>query len=137
MQTQELKSSAVLNDIFGVDENFTKDPDAWLQLVHPEHREEVHRYLLDVAHGVYETFDKEYRIIRKSDGSVRWVHGYGILRYDNKERHLQCWAPYGMLPKPSKPGNVLRRASISSESCLKTILLYTCCWILEQENIVG
>lgn len=84
LQTQEWKSSAVLNDIFGVDENFTKDPDAWLQLVHPEHREEVHRCLLDVAHGVYETFDKEYRIIRKSDGSVRWVHGYGILRYDNK-----------------------------------------------------
>ena len=30
-------------------------------------------------------FDREYRVIRRSDGQVRWVHGLGRLEFDDQE----------------------------------------------------
>src|SRR5208282_422810 len=34
-------------------------------------------------------FDREYRVIRKTDGAVRWVHGIGRLEFDAEGRPVK------------------------------------------------
>jgi PAS domain S-box-containing protein len=75
-------SSTALNVLFGISEAFNKDLAGWLSLVHPDEREEMHRYLVEeVVKGGHD-FDRRYRIVRADDGSVRWVHGMGELEKD-------------------------------------------------------
>jgi len=76
------KSSEVLDQIFGIDGTFTRNLETWLDLVHPEDREWIVRYLQDEVIGQRKDFDKEYRIIQKVTGELRWVHGRGAVRFD-------------------------------------------------------
>ncbi|MBP28902.1 PAS domain-containing protein [Methylobacterium sp.] len=48
----------------------------WLELVHPEDRERAVQGMPRVLNG--ETFVNEYRIVRPSDGAVRWIHDTGF-----------------------------------------------------------
>ena len=76
------KSSAVLDDIFGIDDNYERSVAGWLSIVHPEWQERLSRYFADEVLGKHVRFDREYRIIRKNDGEARWVHGLGELEFD-------------------------------------------------------
>lgn len=76
------KSSEVLDDIFGIDKNFEKTVDTWKSIIHPEWTEIMDHYLLNEVIGEKKDFNKEYKIIRKNDGAVRWVHGMGRLHFD-------------------------------------------------------
>jgi PAS domain S-box-containing protein len=75
-------SSAVLDRIFGIGPAFPRDVDGWLSLVHPADREEMGAYLRDEVLGRGLRFDRDYRILRRSDGEERWVHGVGDLERD-------------------------------------------------------
>jgi PAS domain S-box-containing protein len=75
-------ASEVLMDIFGIDESHVRDFKGFLQLVHPDDRSAVERYFVDEVVGHRSPFDKEYRIVRASNGAERWVHGLGTLTYD-------------------------------------------------------
>jgi len=75
-------NSEALNDIFGIGPDYQRDVAGWLALVHPHDREAMHDYLMgEVISGGGE-FDRHYRIVRASDGAVRWVHGMGDLERD-------------------------------------------------------
>ena len=53
------------------------DPETWVELIHPDDRERVHRLDLDTeAYG--ERFDIEYRFLR-DDGEVVWVRDSAVL----------------------------------------------------------
>lgn len=75
-------SSQVLDDIFGIDDTYPKTMEGWLALVHAEDREAMSFYLRDhvIARGNF--FEREYRIVRGSDGEVRWVLGLGEVFRD-------------------------------------------------------
>ncbi len=75
-------SSAVLDRIFGIGPAFSRDVEGWLSLVHPADREEMAAYLRDEVLGRGLRFDRDYRILRHSDGEERWVHGVGDLERD-------------------------------------------------------
>lgn len=75
-------SSAVLDRIFGIGPAFPRDVEGWLSLVHPADREEMGAYLRDEVLGRGRRFDRDYRILRRSDGEERWVHGVGDLERD-------------------------------------------------------
>lgn len=75
-------SSEALNDVFGIGTEHKRDIAGWIALVHPDEREEIHRYLTAEVMGAGRDFDRRYRIVRPSDGSVRWVHGLGELEKD-------------------------------------------------------
>ena len=75
-------SSEILDEIFGIDDSFCKDTDGWLSILHPLHHDEISVYLKEHVLKNGNPFNKEYRIIRKSDGAVRWVHGRGDLEFD-------------------------------------------------------
>lgn len=74
--------SKTLDEIFGIDENYNKNTEGWLSIIHPEFKQIMADYLLkDVIEGK-NRFDKEYKIIRVRDGKEIWVHGIGELEFD-------------------------------------------------------
>ena len=75
-------NSEMLNEIFGIDEDYVRDVKGWLEIVHPEDREEMFNYLNDYVLNGKNKFDKEYRIIRKNDNKLLWVHGLGTIDFD-------------------------------------------------------
>lgn len=79
-------SSEVMDEIFGIDRAYQRTVGGWLDLVHSGDRMAMSAYLENEVLGQGKTFDKEYRIVRHSDGIVRWVHGMGKLTLDAKGR---------------------------------------------------
>jgi PAS domain S-box-containing protein len=75
-------SSQGLDDVFGIDATFRRDVAGWTSLVHAEDRDLMSRYFAEEVLGKSKPFDYRYRIIRRSDGEVRWVHGRGELELD-------------------------------------------------------
>ena len=63
--------------------------DGWEALIHPEDRERMIAYFAEEVVGKGQSFDKEYRIIRQSDGAERWVHGLGRLEFDDQGRAIR------------------------------------------------
>ncbi|MHC4534374.1 MAG: PAS domain S-box protein [Planctomycetota bacterium] len=82
--TGSWESSQILNSIFGIEEDYPRNVDSWLQIVHPDQREEMSAYFSEVVLDQGRPFDREYRITRVSDQQVRWVHGLGRLEFDKE-----------------------------------------------------
>ena len=61
--------------------DLAKSPQAWLEAVHPEDREQVGRAFLSIGH-LELPVDCEYRVVRP-DGSVRWIVDQGVPVRDN------------------------------------------------------
>ena len=76
-------SSTIFDEIFGIDDTFSRSVDGWLKCVHPDQRDEMLRYFANDVIAESHPFDKEYRIIRVHDGVQRWVWGLGELSYDS------------------------------------------------------
>lgn len=72
-------SSDGLDRILGIDADHPRDAAGWLDIVHPEDRERMDRYLMEHVIGSHQPFDEHYRIVRRSDGDVRTVYGRGTL----------------------------------------------------------
>lgn len=47
--------------------------EAWVQRIHPEDREKTERQFLDAVKGDVRDYYSEYRIVRPSDGQMRWI----------------------------------------------------------------
>ena len=79
--TNTWESSEVLNEIYGIDDQFQKNMESWTTIVSPEQRKEMVKYFQDIVNDK-KRFDKDYKIIRQNDGEERWVSGLGELRFD-------------------------------------------------------
>ena len=77
-------SSEVCDRVFGIDAAYDRSVQGWTALVHPDERAAVVEYFRTKVKEQGQTFDKEYRIVRPSDGAVRWVHGLGQLERDGQ-----------------------------------------------------
>lgn len=75
-------ASEVLNEILGLSVDTVHDYSAWLNLVHMDDRKMMDDYYLNEVLAKKQPFNKEYRIIRESDGAVRWVLGLGQVAFD-------------------------------------------------------
>ena len=82
LQKNHWTSSEVLEQIFGIESDYDRSFQGWLDLAHPEDLEMMSKYFTEAVVGKGMPFNKEYRIIRKSDGEVRWVLGLGKLSTD-------------------------------------------------------
>ena len=76
-------SSKILDDVFGIGDEYRRDVKGWSLLLHPEDRPSMLDYFRNDVLGKKNPFDREYRIVRASDRSVRWVHGLGNVEYDS------------------------------------------------------
>ena len=75
--------SNILDEIFGIGDDYRRDVEGWSLLVHPEDRQSMREYFLNDVLGKKRPFDREYRIVRPSDQCVRWVHGLGKVECDS------------------------------------------------------
>lgn len=82
-------SSKILDEIFGINENYTHSFDAWMNIIHPEWQKIMSNYVTNDVLEKHQRFDKEYQIIRQNDGQDRWVHGIGTLEFDNDNRPIK------------------------------------------------
>lgn len=76
------ESSEVLDTIFGIDSNYSRSIQGWIDIVHPDDKDMMVSYLRNEVTLKRRPFSKEYRIIRKTDGETRWVHGCGAAKFD-------------------------------------------------------
>jgi diguanylate cyclase (GGDEF)-like protein/PAS domain S-box-containing protein len=79
-------STSLLNEIFGIDESYERSVAGWEALAHPDDQVMMASYFANEVIGQRKPFDKQYRIIRQTDGAVRWVHGLGKLEFDAQGR---------------------------------------------------
>ena len=82
IQTGVWKSSAVLDQLLGIDARYEHSVTGWENLIHAEDRAMMHDYFLHEVIGKKSDFQKEYRIVRHADNVVRWVFGLGRLEWD-------------------------------------------------------
>lgn len=82
-------SSKILDDIFGISDTDNKDFAMWVNIVHPEQKEEMLSYFQNEVLEKHVPFNKEYRIVRISDGEERWVHGLGELSFDENNNPVK------------------------------------------------
>lgn len=61
----------------------------WVRRLHPEDRERAEIQFLDVLRGEAERYSSEYRIIRPSDGEVRWIAAEGRIERDAEGRAIR------------------------------------------------
>jgi PAS domain S-box-containing protein len=80
------KSSDILDDIFGIDENYVRSHEGWVNLIHPDFQENLRDYVLNNIIVKHHRFDKEYKIIRHNDGHERWVHCLGEVELDDNRQ---------------------------------------------------
>ena len=79
-------SSDVLDRLFGINKDYQRTVEGWASVVHPDDRAMMVEYFANDVIGHGKPFDKEYCIVRGSDGAVRWVHGLGRLEFDAQGR---------------------------------------------------
>lgn len=82
------QSSAVLDRIFGIADDYPRDAAHWLELIVPESRQKMADYLQHILKSG-EKFDREYQIVRRNDGVKRWVTGLGKVDFDEQGRALR------------------------------------------------
>ena len=82
-------SSDELDRLFGIDQDYERTVEGWAAVVHPDDRAMMVEYFAAEVVGHGKPFDKEYRIVRHSDGVVRWVHGLGRLEFDAEGRPVK------------------------------------------------
>ena len=75
-------SSEALSEVFGISVSYEKTLASWLELIHPEDQPVMQRYFAEHVLGEGNAFDRAYRIVRRSDGETRDVHGLGQIQYD-------------------------------------------------------
>ena len=76
------ESSEILDQIFGIDKTFCRSIQGWLDIVSPDDREMMGKYITEEVILKRQPFNKEYRIARQNDSKTRWVHGLGMVDYD-------------------------------------------------------
>ena len=109
-------SSEILDSIFGIDDNYLRSVNGWFDLIHPSWRDQMKEYLQKDIIEKRNKFDKEYKIIRKSDNSERWVHGKGELIIDSENNLISM---FGSIL------DITQRKQDEEEILLKNQMLHT------------
>lgn len=79
-------ASPMLDEIFGIGPDFVRSKKSWIEIVHPDDRENLIAYQRGQIRAQKLHFDVEYRIVRQNDGQVRQVHGVGQVKLDENGR---------------------------------------------------
>jgi two-component system, cell cycle sensor histidine kinase and response regulator CckA len=75
-------SSETLDEIFGIGSDYVRSAEGWLNLVHPDERDNLRIYLTREVLRRHRPFYLDYRVVRANDQQVRWVQGRGELEFD-------------------------------------------------------
>jgi diguanylate cyclase (GGDEF)-like protein/PAS domain S-box-containing protein len=82
MQAREWHLSPVLEQMLGIDAAYGREFEKLWPLIHPDDHAPMAERLNRYFQGDRSPYNSEYRIIRHSDGAIRWVHTRGRLELD-------------------------------------------------------
>lgn len=82
ISTQIWTCSEIMDEILGIDENYKKNYDGWMSMIHPDLKNSMNDYFLTEVIAKGEKLNKEFIIYRQSDHQERWIHATGQLIYD-------------------------------------------------------
>lgn len=86
--TRIWKTSPELEALLGIDAEYGRSFERIWPLIHPDDRAAMAERFEGYFTGKRNAFDSEYRIVRRTDGGVRWVHTRGRLERDAQGRPL-------------------------------------------------
>jgi PAS domain S-box-containing protein len=115
------ESSEILNQIFGIDQDYDRSIPGWLDIVHPDDQEMMGKYLEDEVIGQHKRFDAEYRIVRKQDHAIRWVHGLGEVDFDKQGNILSMIGTIQDITERKLVEEALRTSLAEKEILLKEV----------------
>lgn len=130
-RTGQWISSPALDVIFGIDERFPKDVNGWIELIHPEHKDEMIQYLTQQVMTEHQRFDKEYRIVRQNDQQERWVHGLGELEFDEYGNAIKMIGTIQDITERKAAEKALQLTRFSMESVADAVY-----WINPEARII-
>lgn len=82
VQRRRFALSSNLQAIFGLHSHDSHDVDTWNSLIHPEDFTAIANHAREMYEHPGRMFSHEYRIIRRSDQQIRWVHAIGqVVRH--------------------------------------------------------
>ena len=82
-------SSEILDGIMGIDSDYDRSVEGWESIIHHEWQKIMSDYFAKEVISQKKKFDKEYKIVRKNDGSERWVHGIGELKFNDDNQPVK------------------------------------------------
>jgi PAS domain S-box-containing protein len=85
-QTGKWESSALLQEIIGVDKNYDNRIQTWINIIHPDSFEELKSYFLNEVIPKQLNIDKEFKIIRQNDKEIRWLHVIGKSTFNTDKK---------------------------------------------------
>ena len=109
-------SSPVLDRLLGIDADYARTVDGWAQLIDGTDREAMAHYFAHTVLALRQPFDREYRIVRPSDGRRRWVHGLGRLECDADGNPLRLRGTIQDITDRMRAEESLRIAAIAFEA---------------------
>lgn len=92
--TGRWESSQALDALFGIDAAYERSTQGWEALIHRDDRAMMDDYFRNEVVGERKDFNKEYRVVRYDDRTVRWVRAVGRLELDAQG---QPWQMYGTI----------------------------------------
>jgi len=116
------ESSEILDSIFGIDKDYERSIQGWLDIVHPDDMQMMDAYLKENVIARREPFNKEYRIIRRSDGITRWVNGLGEAGFDDKGNIISHIGIIQDITKRKQDEEALRQSEEKWKSIILTSL---------------
>ncbi len=63
--------------------------EAWLRRIHPDDRDRMEHHFINAVHGAMTDYVAEYRVVRPSDGDIRWIYAKGQIERDAEGRPIR------------------------------------------------
>jgi len=114
-------SSLMMDKIFGIGKDFKRNVQMWTKLIYTEDREMMTGYFANNVLKKHEFFDKEYRVLRQNDKSVRWVHGRGKLEFDIKHNPIRMFGTIQDVTDKKKIADALEESYNQIDTMLNSI----------------
>jgi PAS domain S-box-containing protein len=125
-------SSPELDRIFGIDAGHARTIASWAELIHPDDREMMTRYLAEDVIGRGAEFRREYRIVRAPDGATRWVDGRGRVTFDAEGRVVALIGTIADITERRAAEGALRESEARHRMILRTAL--SGFWLVDMEG---
>ena len=114
-------SSAVLDEIYGIDEGYVRNIESWLAIVHPDDRGKMFADFEQNVMRDHKPTDREYRIVSIADGAEKAVRGIATPEFSADGEPLRMFGIIQDITERRQDLERLRRALASTVEIVSQI----------------
>ncbi|HCD85157.1 MAG TPA: hypothetical protein DEQ45_15245 [Agrobacterium sp.] len=82
----------------------------WLARFYPDDRDAAERTLLSALESDAPSYDSEYRIVRPSDGAIRWIHARADIERDAEGKAVRLVGAHTDVIQQKEPNEAWRQS---------------------------